>query len=143
IENASGNPDVLYVVLILIAVVPVLSLSGKLITKKEYPIAIGAVSLALLWQYTLVSGYIVGWDVNLEYYFAGLVQSRGFWDPSLSGTVNSMLSITVLAPAFSGIMGLDLVWVIKVVYPCFFALVPVILFRAYRNVFVDRIAFFV
>ena len=54
---------------------------------------------------------------------------------------NGMLSVVALAPIYSLISSLDLVWVFKLVYPVIFALVPVGLYQIFRRQLNDKVAF--
>ena len=139
--NAYGNNSVLLVLIVLIGSVPLLVGLTNVIPKGVYPIAVFTVALSLLWHQSLVSSYLTGWDINIEYYFEKLVQTRGYWDPTVSGQLNSMLSITVLPTAYSLFTGLDAIWVFKVIYPVLFALVPVALYLIFRDVFDEKTAF--
>lgn len=99
------------------------------------PFAIYIVSLGLLFQTTLLSPNLVGSDIHLEYYHASQTISNGYWDWQGVGSVNSCLSITIFLPFLSVISGIKLLWILKVVQPMLFALVPVIIYQIYRAQF--------
>lgn len=139
--NFSGNNAILVLLLLLVATVPLLAAFDVFIDRKLYPLAVVAISLALLWHHSLISNHLTGWDVNIEYYAARGVQATGYWDPYGPGLVNSMLSVTILPVVYSSLMGLDLLWVFKIVYPAFFAVVPLVLFRFFKKKFDDKTAF--
>ena len=116
-----------------------------LITLNRWPprlnyITIYVISLCLIYLTTLPTNYLMGSDIHIEYYFAHLTQTSG-WDYSLSLNINSALSITLFAPYLSNLLHLDLLWVFKVIFPLFYALVPVILYFVFTHFMEKREAF--
>ena len=109
--------------------------------KQWYPLAVFAIALAMLYFGSLISPYVVGWDIQKELYHANLVLANGVWNASLPGPTNSVISITLLAPILSLTSGASVTWLFKIVYPLIFALVPLGLFVAFRTQTNDRIAF--
>lgn len=108
-----------------------------------YPIVIWFISLTLLLYGSLRSKYVVViGDPHVEYYFANLVRTMGIWHPHLEGTHNAMLEVTILQPIYSILLGLDLTWTFKIVYPLLFSFCPLTLYLIYKYQFNDRIAFF-
>ena len=125
----------LLLLICLIAIVAVVGLAafGKFIQPALYPLAIFTIGLCLLYQTTLMSPYLVGQDIYTEYHFYRQVADSGFWNFAFPSTVNSCLSITIMAPVYSLFLGIDGRWVFKAIYPLIFALVPVILFQVFRR----------
>ena len=123
----------LLLLICLIAIVAVVGLAafGKFIQPALYPLAIFTIGLCLLYQTTLMSPYPIGSDIYTEYHFYRLAADNGFWNAAFPSTVNSCLSITIMAPVYSLFLGIDGSWLFKAVYPFIFALVPLILFQAF------------
>jgi len=119
----------LLIVLLAVAGIIALAAFGKFIQSGLYPLALFIIGICLLYQTSLLSLYPVGTDIYTEYHFYHLVASNGFWNSSIANTVNSCLSITMVAPIYSLIMNIDGNWILKAVYPVFFALVPLIIFH--------------
>ena len=94
-----------------------------------------------MYQTTLISPYLVGTDIYVEYHFYQLAAVNGFWDASIPSTVNSCLSITMLAPVYSLLLNIDGIWVFKAIYPLLFALVPLILFHVFSQQMSQKKAF--
>ena len=88
-----------------------------------------------------MSPYPVGSDIYTEYHFYRLAADAGFWNAAIPSTVNSCLSITVMAPVYSLFLNVDGSWLFKVVYPIIFALVPLILYEAFSRQIGPRKAF--
>jgi uncharacterized membrane protein len=97
----------------------------KGLTLQSKMIMIFAISLSCLLNITLISSFLTGWDIFYEYSVGNMTISQGVWNIDLGSNVNAMLSIAVLAPAISWIGNIDLLWVLKLVYPVIYALVPI------------------
>ncbi|MBA7670414.1 hypothetical protein ES703_78560 [subsurface metagenome] len=133
-------------ILLLICVVAIaglvgLAAFGKFIQSGIYPLAIFIIGLCLLYQTTLISPYLIGSDIYTEHYFYQLVAGSGLWDASIPSTVNSCLSITILAPIYSLILNINGLWIFKTIYPLLFALVPLILFHIFSQQMSHKNAF--
>ncbi len=102
------------------------------------PYAIWAVSAAVLFQMTLVSGHLWGFDIHFEYATAADILHEGYWNPEASAPSNSLATVTLLAAVYSMVTGLDLVWVYKFVYPLFVSLLPLGIWYVVRSTFEDR-----
>jgi uncharacterized membrane protein len=150
--NTSGNSSVLLLMIIAVLVISVASIAsqrGSL--SKFYAITLLIVGVALLFHSTLVSNYIHGADLHLEYYVFRSTQINAHWDPNLfSGTTwrdldnsryNSMLSLTVLPTIYSNLLDLDATWILKIVFPLIFSFVPLGLYALFQIYFEKRIAF--
>jgi len=135
------NNILLIICLIAIAGIVGLAAFGKFIQPRLYPFAIFIIGLCLLYQTTLMSPYLVGSDIYTEYYFYRLVANAGYWDYTIPSTVNSCLSINILAPIYSLVLGIDGRWAFKAIFPLIFALVPLILFHIFSQQISPKKAF--
>lgn len=127
INNTNDNLLVVLIICV-VAFFFILVSNSETIDARAYPIIIFFVSLCLLLRTSLISSNLVGYDDQIECFLSQRVLTDGQWDPSLTVTVNGMLSIVVLAPLLSIVCGIDIVWIIKVAYPVIFALVPVAIY---------------
>jgi uncharacterized membrane protein len=139
--NLFGNNIVLLILIPLLAVVVIIVIFFKFISPGYYPFALYVIALALLLHSTLISRYLIGYDIHAEYYYANLVLSNQFWDTSIADAYNAMLSITILAPIYSVLCDIELIWIIKIIYPLLFALVPVGLYKLYDQQVNSKVAF--
>ncbi|KUG19751.1 MAG: DUF2206 domain-containing protein [Methanomicrobiaceae archaeon] len=128
-------------IIALIAVVATLIAFGRLVPRSLYPLAVLSISVSLLLHTSLISPYIWGYDIHLEYYLANLVLSQSYWNHTLPGNVNAMLSIVILAPMLTEISAVSLTAVFKVMYPLLFALVPLALYQAFKSMTSETVAF--
>jgi len=139
--DAHQNNTLLLVCILAIAAIIVLAAFNRGIHPDLYPPAIFVIGLCLLYQTTLMSPYPVGSDIYTEYYYYQLVAKNGIWDYTIASTVNSCLSITMLAPLYSLLMNIDAIWVFKAIYPLLFALVPFVLYHIFSQQIGRRKAF--
>lgn len=139
--NVNGDNSLQMALLLVIMAIPVMLLCGW-IQDKYMPLAIFTTSLSLLFHTTLITQYIWGADIHVEYYFANLIMNYSWWNPALYDNVDAMLSVVMLAPAYSIISNLDLVWVFKIIYPVLFSFIPLGLFHVYKKYTSDIVAFF-
>ena len=139
--NFHHNNILLMFLIVIIALIVLLIGFDKFIPKNLYPLAIFAIAISLLYHASLISMYIWGWDIHVEYYTSNLIIANPLWDSTISSTVNAMLSIVMLAPIFSNICSMSITWVFKIIYPLLFALVPLGLYRVFQKQTDDKIAF--
>lgn len=138
--NFYQNNLVLMLMIITISFVVILVAFGK-IGVKWYPLAVFVIAVSLLFHTSLVSMNLWGWDILQEYNLSNLVIANAYWNLSLPFEINAMLSITILAPILSLISSLNLVWVLKIIYPLIFALVPLGLYLIFKKQTNAKIAF--
>jgi uncharacterized membrane protein len=131
----------LVILLLVIATIPFLVVNGK-IQGKFYPLCVYLIAISLLYHNSLFSTYLVEWaDISFEYWYAKNVLENSIWDPEIESAYNSVISVTILAPIFSIILKLPLVWVFKAIYPLIFSFVSVGLYLVYKRIFNHQIAF--
>jgi uncharacterized membrane protein len=138
--NFYNSNALLIFLLLIIGLIILLVGFGRLIPTNLYPLTIFVTSVSLLFHTSLISQYIVGTDIQVEYSIAQAIIASGFWNSNVFYSGNSMLSLTIFPPVLSIISGMNLVWIFKVIYPLLFSLVPLGLFRAYQKQTNDRIA---
>jgi len=126
---------------VILGVVVLIIAFNKFVPSKLYPLAVFVIALSLLYQQTLISTWMTGADIQIEWGLANSVLNSGVWNPTFINQYNGMLSVVALAPIYSLISSLDLVWIFKLVYPLIFALVPVGLYQIFRRQLNDKVAF--
>jgi len=145
--KASGNNSILLLMIIISGlVVGVSTLSEKLVSP-NYPMALLMISIALLFHGSLISNYLLGNDVHLEYYIFKLTESNSYWDSTipykyeLYTSTNAMLSLTVLPTIYSNILNMEGTWILKIIYPLIFSLVPLGLYQLHQTKTGKKVAF--
>jgi uncharacterized membrane protein len=127
--------------IVLITVTVLLATFDRLLSKSLYPLALVIIALSLFYQFTLLSPYLTGADIHLEYHFANLVINNSYWNLALPDTLNSVAGVVILSPIYSIFLGMDNAWVFKIIYPFFFALVPLGLCSIYKELTNEKFAF--
>lgn len=137
--NVFQNNLVLLFLIGVIGLVFALSVfSKKFLPEQLYPFALFMIALAIIYHTSLISTYVWGGDIHIEYFTLDNVLHGGHWNASLQyigavGRLNSMLSITILPAFFSNILGLDINQIFKMLYPVFAALVSLVLFQFWKK----------
>jgi len=137
--NFYANNILLMFLIPLIGFLPILAILK--FEKKLYPFAVFIMAISLLFHTSLISNYLWGWDIQLEYYFSKLVLTNGYWNSSLYGSINGMLAIVILAPMYSLLCDLDIVWIFKIVYPFFFSFVPLAMYCFIKKQTNEKVSF--
>jgi uncharacterized membrane protein len=136
-----NNNLLLFLLLSLLSVIPVLIALNII---RNYSLVIFLISLSLILMNSLSTPFLHGWDIHYEFHHAQITnincllsQMQGF-----STKMNSLLGDVLLGPGLSKLMGLDLNWVFKLIYPFFWSLVPLAVYEISRRQSIDKIAFF-
>ena len=139
--NFHQDNTILMFLITILALIVVLITFDKFIPKKLYPLAVFMITISLLYQSSLISMYLCGWDIQFECYLCNLVKTEAMWDSTIPETYNAMLSIVMFAPIFSNVCNMSITWVFKIAYPLIFALVPLGLYQVFQKQTNDKIAF--
>jgi len=106
-----------------------------------YPLTLFLVSLSLLYHYSLLSPYLSGWDIHIEYYFQQLVKENGIWNFNTQGESNALLSVIMLNPIFSLLLDLTGTQVYKIIYPLIFSFAIIGLYEILRKQLDEKTSF--
>ncbi|MDW5549185.1 DUF2206 domain-containing protein [Methanosarcina sp.] len=139
--NFQNSNYFLMIMFVFIAILFMLAVNDKFISKDLYGFMIYLTAISLLFHMSLISMYIMGVDVHIEYYYANLVLSHKYWNPTIYENTNSMLSIVILLPIYSIICKLNLTWVIKIIYPLLFSFLPITMYSIYKKQIGEKYAF--
>ena len=139
--NFYQNNILLLFSILVIAGIVILVTFDNFIPKNLYPLAVFVIAIALLWHKSLISMYLTGWDIHSEYHFYKLTEISSYWDWTIPNNNNAMLSATILPAIHSYLLNIDAAWIFKIIYPFFFAFVPLGLYHLYQKQTDDRTAF--
>ncbi len=124
------------------------SLFERLVPSKFQVGVLFVIAFALVFHVSLISSYVLGYDVNVEYYCFERTKNSLYWSSTGPKSayleydkVNGMLSVTLLPTIYATILDLPSTWVLKIVFPLIYSFVPVGLYLLYREQFNKRIAF--
>lgn len=138
--NYYDNNVLLIILILIISIIPIIISYDKL-QANLYCFALFVIALSLLFHYSLVSGYINGYDIQIEKFLSNQVIHESYWDLNSPGSTNSLASINILAPTYSLITSMDIVWVYKIIYQLIFAFISTGLYILYRLQTNQKIAF--
>jgi len=127
------NNSLLLISVLTLAIIVGFIVFSRFIPRNAYPMIIVIITIILVYSTKLITSSLVGYDVQAENILQASVLRSGFWDPSISGNVNSSLSVAMLCPIYSLVLNMDSVWIFKAIYPLFFCLVPIVLFSVYQE----------
>lgn len=131
--NFYHNNIILMFLMVIIVMIVVLISFDKFFPKNLFPFAIFIISIAILYHESLISSYFTGTDHYREYYFSNLALINSYWDSTVQATINAMLSITILPVIFSRLLDMEVQWILKILYPLFFSLLPLGLYQIYQE----------
>jgi len=139
--NYYQNNVLLMLMFVMIALAVVLIVYDRLFPKELYPLLIFIIALALLYHISLISKFVTSGDVFNEIYFSHLVRINSKWIQAIPETNNAMLSIVMCAPIYSILLGMNLTWLFKLLYPLIYSLVPVGLYNIFQRQTNEKVAF--
>ncbi len=145
--NTRGTSVGIIGTLLTVAVVIVICGFTRSVPQRYYPLVVLSIAVALLFHSALITNYLWGFDIQVERFVAQSAVSNGVWGapPRFDRNtlnLNTMLSITMLTPLLSVVSGMSVAWVLKLLFPLLFALVPVGLYRLFEKQTSPRIALF-
>lgn len=136
--NVSGDPTILYFMIIAVSLLTVVVVVRRAFLPANYfPWVLLGLAVTLVFHTSLVTNYIVGWDVHSEYNVFKMTESANRWNVGLRswddriGKGNAMLSTTVLPTIYAQLLSIDGTWVFKIVYPLIAVFLPFVLFQMY------------
>lgn len=146
VVNSSGNNIILLLMIIVISAQIILT-ALKILPVKLLPIAVIVCAIGLLFHSSLVSTYIHGSDIQLEYFFAKLTQDNSWWNhgaftDSWFGRINAALSVTLLPTVYSNILNISLTWTLKIIFPLIFSFVLLVTYQFWKQYVGNRNAYF-
>jgi uncharacterized membrane protein len=101
-----------------------------------------AISLALLWSFSLRGNLVYGFDITSEYYSLNQTVTAGVWHFSHpNDAYGAMLSLTVFPTELHELSGVQTLLIFKAIYPAIGALFPVGVYCITRYLLVRRWAF--
>lgn len=140
--NTQENNSILIfmIVLIPIYILTVFLLDSK-IPKVTYPIVIFMVAISLHLMHTLTSNYLIGTDIHTEYFVSRLTINNMFWNiSSYQHAYNACLSVAILPPIYELLLGIDVLYVFKIIFPILGAIIPVICYVIFAKYLEEKYA---
>lgn len=139
--NQEGNTAGMFVVIGAIAVVSALT-TTRIISKRLYPLAIWAVAVALLLHRSLVTGGVIGADIQYLFFVSRFISQVGHWGPELGGSALAIPLVTAVPAAIVSVTGLSLASVFKTVFVLLYTVVPVGILYLTTELFDDDVGLY-
>jgi len=139
--NFYSNNGFLLVLLTIISIIPIVGIALDKFSKELFPFIVWIISISLLLHTSLVSPYIWGADTNFEMYHISKAIDSHLWNPVNPNNHNAMLSLVMLGPIFTILLQMNITWVFKIIYPLLFSLIPVGLYKLFKDQTNEKIAF--
>jgi uncharacterized membrane protein len=145
--NTSVNNSVSLVMIISVVLWCVASIVTRRPASTFFITVLPMVAVALLLNSTLMSNYIHGPDIHVEYYLFRLTQIGDVWNPQTTfpdmaySRTNAMLSVTILPTIYSTALNFDATWVYKIIFPLIYAFVPLGIYELGRSYFGEKVGF--
>jgi len=141
-NSQESNIILLVMLFLIIAYVITIVYLGNRVSKNTYPIAIIMIGISLLLMHTLTSSYLIGRDIHIEYYVFRLTTNNLHWDISnYWHAYNACLSITILPTIYKFLLGVDGLYIFKIVYPLLGAITPLICYIIFKKYINEKYAF--
>ncbi|WP_286044683.1 DUF2206 domain-containing protein [Halalkalicoccus sp. NIPERK01] len=137
--NAVGDSGLMYVFLLLVAGVVVVSI--RVVPPKLYPLAVFAVAAAVVLHNNLITNAVVGSDIQINHFFVELLLENGVWEAGMGDVYSSIPVVGTVPAVYAAVTGISPAFVFKVLYSLLFALVPVGIYYAFKDVFGSDVAF--
>jgi len=107
------------------------------------PFIIWAYTLSLVFYNSLYGNYMRVTDNVVEYFLLRDILRNKIWDFTIQAhRLNGMAGVMGTLPIYSLISGLNLIWIYKVIVPLLSSLIPIVLFKAFKDQYDTKIAFF-
>ena len=141
--NTKGNNTILLTMLFLIPAyaITVVILRDRT-PKSTYPMAIIMMGISLLFMHALTSNYLNGRDIHIEYYVFKLTTNNLHWDISnYQHAYNACLSVAILPTIYKFLLGIEGLYIFKIVYPLLGAVTPLVCYIIFKKYIGEKYAF--
>ncbi|RLE76815.1 MAG: hypothetical protein DRZ80_00320 [Thermoprotei archaeon] len=141
--NTQENNIILLIMLLLIPIyVVAVVLFKNRISDATYPVAIWMISLSLLLMYGLRSNYVMGFDIQREYYTFKQTLKSLHWDiANYHHPYNACLSVSILPIIYVTLLDIQGVYVFKIIYNIIFSITPICVYIISKKYFGKTVAF--
>lgn len=118
---------------ILSVCITVILVAFGVLEKNQYPYLLFAIALGMTFQVTLAGPYLIGSDVHVEYYWSQFYSGEDVWFPLRYYCPAAGMGAVIFAPMLQKVLFIPNLWTYKLVFPIFFALVPVVLYLLFNR----------
>jgi uncharacterized membrane protein len=141
LDNDRGNFLSIVVLVAVVVMIPVCTLMANGMHRRQINLLLYASGLSLMLLTSMRSSYVIGFDINSEYFDFHQTVLNGIWHFGHLNPYEAMLSLTVLPASLHALIGGQDVWIFKLGYPALFAFFPVAVFELGTRFLSRRAAF--
>lgn len=142
LNNDHGNGVALLAVVACLVTIISLFAYAPRVNASVLPVVLYGAGLAMMWSFSLRGASVYGFDISNEYYVLQHTVAAGIWTPvHPDNAYAALLSTTVLPAELHAVTGVSDLLILKAVYPCISALIPVAVFYLSRRMLSSRWAF--
>jgi uncharacterized membrane protein len=129
LDNGYGSLLSVVVVVACVVMIPVCTVKANGMHRRQVKLLLYSAGLSLMLLTSMRSSYVIGFDINSEYFDFHQTVLNGIWHFGHLNPYEAMLSLTVLPASLHALLGGQDVWIFKFGYPALFALFPVAVFE--------------
>ena len=141
LDNGAGNLLAVVVVIACAVMIPICTVKADSMHRRQTKLLLYSSGLSLMLLTSMRSSYVIGFDINSEYFDFHQTVLNGVWHFGHLNPYEAMLSLTVLPASLHALIGGQDVWMFKLGYPALFALFPVAVFELGTRFLSRRAAF--
>ena len=141
LDNGDGNLLAFAVLIAVAIMIPTCTLAANRLHRSHTNLILYGSGLALMLLTSMRSSYVIGFDINSEYFDLHQTVVNGFWHLGHLNPYEAMLSLTVLPASLHALIGGQDIWIFKLGYPALFAFFPVAVFELGTRFLSRRAAF--
>ena len=141
LDNGRGGGVSILVLVAVVIMIPVCTVIANGIHSRRIKLLLYASGLSLMLLTSMRSSYVIGFDINSEYFDFHQTVLSGIWHAGHLNPYEAMLSLTVLPASLHALIGGQDVWIFKLGYPALFAFFPVAVFEVGTRFLSRRAAF--
>lgn len=141
-NNYSNNSLLISMLIIIPIYVAIIYYFKDKVASITYPLAIFSIALSLSLMHSLTSNYLNGRDIYTEYYVYKIAFSQLHWEVNnYPFAYNTCLSITILPVIYSKLLGINGLWVFKVIQPLLISVLPIVCYFIFKKNLDQKYAF--
>ena len=141
LDNGEGNALAILVLVAVAVMIPTCTALADRMHRRQMNLILYGSGLALMLLTSMRSSYVIGFDINSEYFDLHQTVVNGIWHMGHLNPYEAMLGLTVLPASLHALIGGQDVWIFKLGYPALFALFPVAAFSLGTRFLSRRAAF--
>ena len=129
LDNGAGNTLAVVILIASAAIICVGTVRANRLDSRQITLLLYGCGLSLMLLTSIRSAYVIGFDINSEYFDFHQTVVTGIWHFGHLNPYEAMLSLTVFPASLHSLIGGQDVWIFKLGYPALFAFFPVAVFE--------------